>query len=186
MSVAFLLLRLLGPSSFWRKWFLYVNLVLNFVFGSLTVIFTFAQCNPPRALWEGTTKLPHAKCWNPASQLDFSIFSSSRFEAKNCCKTPDWLNVGYNALLDLCLALLPLTVVWNLNLKMETRIALSTCLSLGILYGDTDLFVCLKPCWQICSASACAAIKTSKLPELTARADLTCKSWRPTLNLRSN
>ena len=26
------------------------------------------------------------------------------------------------------------------------------------------------------SASACAAIKTSKLPELTARADLTCKS----------
>ena len=37
----------------------------------------------------------------------------------------------------------------------------------------------------ICSASACAAIKTSKLPELTARADLTCKSWKPTLNLRS-
>ena len=89
MSVIFLLLRLLGPSSFWRKWFLYVNIVLNFVFGSLTVIFTFAQCNPPRALWEGTTKLPNAKCWNPASQLDFSIFSSSRFEAKFCCKDLD-------------------------------------------------------------------------------------------------
>ena len=89
MSVVFLLLRLLGPSSFWRKWFLYVNIVLNFVFGSLTVIFTFAQCNPPRALWEGTTKLPNAKCWNPASQLDFSIFSSSRFEARLCCKTLD-------------------------------------------------------------------------------------------------
>ena len=80
MSVAFLLLRLLGPSAFWRKWFLYVNIVLNFVLGSLTSIFTFAQCDPPRALWEGPSKLPHAKCWNPTSQLDFSIFSSSRFE----------------------------------------------------------------------------------------------------------
>lgn len=80
MSVAFLILRLLGPSSFWRKWFLYVNIVLNFVLGSLTVIFTFAQCNPPRALWEGMTRLPNAKCWNPSSQLDFSIFSSSKFE----------------------------------------------------------------------------------------------------------
>ena len=80
MSVAFLILRLLGPSTFWRKWFLYVNIVLNFILGSLTAILTFAQCDPPRALWEGPTKLPHAKCWNPTSQLDFSIFSSSRFE----------------------------------------------------------------------------------------------------------
>lgn len=82
MSVAFLILRLLGPSAFWRKWFLYINLVLNFVLGSLTAIFTFAQCNPPRALWVGTAKLPHAKCWNPSSQLDFSLFSSSRFEER--------------------------------------------------------------------------------------------------------
>lgn len=87
MSVAFLILRLLGPASLWRKWFLYVNIVLNFVLGSLTVIFTFAQCNPPRALWEGTTRLPHAKCWNPSSQLDFSIFSSSKFENIVCHKT---------------------------------------------------------------------------------------------------
>lgn len=82
MSVAFLILRLLGPSAFWRKWFLYINLVLNFVLGSLTAIFTFAQCNPPRALWVGTAKLPHVKCWNPSSQLDFSLFSSSRFEER--------------------------------------------------------------------------------------------------------
>ena len=81
MSVTFLILRLLRPSSFWRKWFLFVNIVLNFL-GSLTAIFTFALCNPPRALSEGTKKLPHAKCWDPKSQLDFSIFSSSRFENK--------------------------------------------------------------------------------------------------------
>ena len=82
LSVTFLILRILGPASFWRKWFLYVNIVLNFVFGSLTAIFTFAQCNPPRALWEGPTKLPHAKCWDPTSQLDFSLFSASRSENK--------------------------------------------------------------------------------------------------------
>ena len=66
-----------------RNWFLYVNIVLNFLLGSLTAIFTFAQCNPPRVLWEGTKNLPHAKCWDPKSQLEFCIFSRKRFE-NNC------------------------------------------------------------------------------------------------------
>ena len=79
-SVALLILRLLGPLSFWRRWFLYVSTVLTLVFGVLTCIFTFVQCDPARTLWEGPARHPDAKCWNPKSQLDFSIFDASELE----------------------------------------------------------------------------------------------------------
>ena len=88
VSVALLLLRLLGPSAFWRKWFLYISIVLTLVFGILTAIFTFVQCNPVRTLWEGPLKNPHAKCWNPTSQLAFSLFSSSK---SNLLSTRVWV-----------------------------------------------------------------------------------------------
>ena len=83
ISVALLLLRLLGPSAIGQKWFLYISSVLTFIFSSLTSIFTFVQCNPARALWEGPVKVPHAKCWNPSTQLAFSLFCGSRFRSRN-------------------------------------------------------------------------------------------------------
>ena len=76
MSVAFLILRLLGPSTVWRKWSLYVSIILTFIIGVLACILTFVQCNPPRALWEAPSQVPGAKCWNPKHQADYAIFSS--------------------------------------------------------------------------------------------------------------
>ena len=75
ISVSFFLLRILGPSNVWQKIFIKVNMVFTFIVNALTVIFTFAQCHPPRALWEGQQNVPGAKCWDPASLSDFSIFS---------------------------------------------------------------------------------------------------------------
>ena len=83
MSVAFLILRLVGPSTFWRKWLLYTSIGLTFIIGTLASILTFVQCNPPRALWEGPQNVTGAKCWNPKSQSDFAIFTGSRFEITN-------------------------------------------------------------------------------------------------------
>jgi hypothetical protein len=77
ISVALLILRLIGPNTFWRKWILYASMVTVFIFNALACIFTFVQCNPPRALW--TPQLVatgQAKCWDSTSQADFSIFSA--------------------------------------------------------------------------------------------------------------
>ena len=41
---------------------------------------------------------------------------------------------AYNSFIDFCLALLPLSIVWNLNLNKRRKFALSILLSLGILY----------------------------------------------------
>lgn len=43
-------------------------------------------------------------------------------------------HTAYNAFIDFCLALLPLTIVWKLNLNNRRKFALSILLSLGILY----------------------------------------------------
>lgn len=63
--------------------------------------------------------------------------------------------VGWLAFIDLALALLPITVIWNLQLGWHKRLGLSILMGLGVF------------------AFICAIIKTSKLPELNDRADIT-------------
>ena len=57
--------------------------------------------------------------------------------------------------MDLSLAILPISIIWNLQLNWHKKMGLSALMGLGIF------------------AFICAAIKTSKLTELNARADIT-------------
>ena len=63
--------------------------------------------------------------------------------------------VGWLAFIDLALALLPITIIWDLQLDWHKKLGLSIMMGLGVF------------------AFICAVIKTSKLPELNARADIT-------------
>lgn len=78
ISVALLILRIIGPNSFWRRWILYFAMVTVFILNSIDCIITFTQCNPPKALWEPQLVAEgKAKCWNPHIQADYAIFLSS-------------------------------------------------------------------------------------------------------------
>ena len=57
--------------------------------------------------------------------------------------------------MDLALALLPITVIWSLRLDWHKKLGLSALMGMGVF------------------AFICAVIKTSKLPELNARSDIT-------------
>ena len=76
ISVALLILRIMGPNTIWRKWILYGCMASVLVINAIGSILTFVQCNPPRALWTPTI---HAHCWNPKVQSDYAIFLSSEF-----------------------------------------------------------------------------------------------------------
>ena len=80
ISVALLILRLIGPLTFWRRWFLYLIIFLSPVIGILTVIFEFASCDPPRALWVPLSQFPGARCWNPESLNDWNVFAGGMFK----------------------------------------------------------------------------------------------------------
>jgi hypothetical protein len=75
-AVAILILRIMGPSAKYRKWLLYFFIATIFIINSLGCIFTFVQCNPPRALWD--PEIPH-KCWNPLVQTHFDYFVCGKF-----------------------------------------------------------------------------------------------------------
>ncbi|KAI9694273.1 MAG: hypothetical protein M1820_009076 [Bogoriella megaspora] len=136
ISTGLLVLRIMGRGSFWRKWFLHVGMAMTFIFTVIAITSTFAQCSPPRALWEHD--IPGAKCWDPRVNTDISIFLA-----------------GWNAFFDLCLALLPLTILWNLQVPRMRKTALGFVLSLGVF------------------AAISSITKATKLVELNARSDLT-------------
>lgn len=115
ISVVLLLQRLMPPNSRWWKVFLWANMAIFLSVMIVASIISFAQCNPPRALWE---KVPNAKCWDPNLQADWATSGSA-----------------YSSFLDFVLALFPVMIVWNLKLSRSKKVALSVLLGFGILSG---------------------------------------------------
>ncbi|MCJ1313931.1 hypothetical protein MMC25_007611 [Agyrium rufum] len=138
-SVGCLILRLLPPTSFWRKWTLWAVIVFTVFYNWLNIIITFIQCSPPRALWE--PEIPHT-CWAPKVQTDISYVGSS-----------------YNIVIDFYLALLPITILRNLNMSLRKRVNL--CILLGLS----------------CLAGICSIVKITYLGSLGDRGDLTYNTY---------
>lgn len=76
-------------------------------------ITTFAQCDPPRALWED---VPGAKCWDASVQAGIATFGGA-----------------FSAFMDFALALLPLTLIRGLTMSRKQKAALTVLLGAGIL-----------------------------------------------------
>ncbi|KAL8761456.1 MAG: hypothetical protein Q9184_002413 [Pyrenodesmia sp. 2 TL-2023] len=64
--------------------------------------------------------------------------------------------MGFLAFTDICLAIIPITIVQKLQLSSKKKVGLSILLGMGIF------------------AFVCAVIKTTKLGQLNARSDFTC------------
>ncbi|KAF2201389.1 hypothetical protein GQ43DRAFT_440644 [Delitschia confertaspora ATCC 74209] len=139
-SIALFIMRLMGPDRYWRKRFLLLNIAIFFIFTILTTIFDLVACRPLKANWDHTT--PNAKCWPLKVNANWAIFISS-----------------YSAFLDVLLALLPISMMWNLKLDVKKKVAICILLGLGILSGIA------------------AAVKTSMSNRLGSRADFTWEAW---------
>lgn len=82
-SIGLLTLRFIGPTSLWRRYTIYVVIVVMLVMHSLGCILTFAQCNPPHALW--TPNLPGSSCWHPTVLTRFNyVLSGEKFLPMGC------------------------------------------------------------------------------------------------------
>ncbi|KAI1176642.1 hypothetical protein F4777DRAFT_597225 [Nemania sp. FL0916] len=117
MAAGILIIRLLGTSSRWIKPFLWALLGLNAVVTILAVIFIFAQCSPPAALWNPSLR-PEAHCWDRSVQPKFIIFGSS-----------------LNSATDFVLAFMPAPFIWGLRLPTRQRVGLILLLGVGAFSG---------------------------------------------------
>ncbi|KAJ5811030.1 hypothetical protein N7447_010546 [Penicillium robsamsonii] len=113
-------------------WFVIVTMnVLNI----LTAISAFMQCKDPRHLWDPT--IP-SECWPSYVFTNLSLFVGA-----------------YSAAQDFVLALLPWTIVWNLQMRKKEKFGVAVAMSLGIFAG------------------AAAIVKTIHLMALSDKADFT-------------
>ncbi|KAK8055260.1 hypothetical protein PG993_000487 [Apiospora rasikravindrae] len=132
MSIAFFLLRIAVKP--WHVWITRINvgviLVINIVYffnGARTLLIRYIiakvmviQCTPPSFFWEGPAKVPgaHGSCINkaivPISTILHSVLS---------------------ALSDWTLALLPIAMLWNVQINLRTKISVAVLLSTGLVAG---------------------------------------------------
>jgi hypothetical protein len=90
----------------------FIIITMNIV-NILAAIFVFAQCKDPRHLWN--TAIP-SECWPTHIFTNFSLFVGA-----------------YSGAQDFILALLPWTMMWNLQMKKKEKFGIAIAMSLGIL-----------------------------------------------------
>ncbi|KAG8161510.1 hypothetical protein KVR01_008497 [Diaporthe batatas] len=138
-SIALLTLRFIGSISMWRKSLLSFIIGAEFVVNILTFILIFLQCTPSHALW---TKVEGASCW-------------PSYIVRNC----NHFSRAWNFFVDILLAILPVSFVYKLNLRLHKKIALAGLLSLGLV------------------AALCGGIKWQYENDLTDPSDFTWNGY---------
>ncbi|MCJ1311799.1 hypothetical protein MMC25_005472 [Agyrium rufum] len=111
ISIAVLLLRLFNRKE-WFRWYIYVVTAAQTLVECLLIIVIWAQCKPVEALWNQA--IPH-KCWNPKIETDIAYLGQAIF-----------------TLSDLTFVLIPVIIVYNLNMSWRNKFGLIIVLSLGL------------------------------------------------------
>lgn len=116
-------------------WFVIVTMnVVNI----LAALFVFVQCKDPRHLWNPA--IP-SKCWPDSVFTHFSLFVGGKVPSlllnPLCYRTTE-ANVevcviAYSGAQDFVLALLPWTIVWNLQMRKKEKVGVAFAMSLGVL-----------------------------------------------------
>ena len=130
ISVALLVLRIVGLST-WRKRFLWFTIISTLVITVAVCILIFCGCKPVEGLWNPFIQ---SNCWDPFIVTNLTIFSSSMQPSEYKDRAVELtVHVGWNVFMDLCFAVLPVTIFWNLQLKLGKRIGLSFLMGMGVL-----------------------------------------------------
>ncbi|KAF1838094.1 hypothetical protein BDW02DRAFT_51514 [Decorospora gaudefroyi] len=123
LSIGFFLLRLADRTR-WRP-FLIGMLVFIVAFGIGSTLAIVFQCIPVQAGWDFSLRPPDgtAKCYDADIFKNVGVFNSS-----------------INIATDLIFALIPIPMVWRLQVTLQTRIGLAVILSLGLFASAIAIY----------------------------------------------
>ncbi|KAL2043495.1 hypothetical protein N7G274_003802 [Stereocaulon virgatum] len=111
ISIAILLIRIFGNRK-WFKIFLIVFTTLQSVVGIVLIVVVWEQCRPVQGLWNPT--IPSRR-WNPAIQQDLAYLLQSMFTFS-----------------DLTYVLIPVVLIWDLNMAIRHKLGLISVMSFGL------------------------------------------------------
>lgn len=129
ISIVILMLRIIGNSKR-QAWFLYSIISALFVISVVCVAFIFAQCTPASTLWDPAVV---GKCWSPVVQQNYGYFTACMCEIPKYIYAPADPSQAYSSFTDFILALFPITVLWDLQMKIRVKVSLAIIMGLGIL-----------------------------------------------------
>ncbi|KAK6865659.1 hypothetical protein PG995_002187 [Apiospora arundinis] len=118
MSIAFFLLRIAVKP--WHVWITRINIVVILIINIVYFFLMVIQCTPPSFFWEGPARIPgaHGSCIDkavvPISTIVHSVLS---------------------AISDWTLALLPIAMLWKVQINLRTKISVAVLLSTGLVAG---------------------------------------------------
>lgn len=100
---------------------IFVTVVVGLVFWLMLIL----QCHPVSFFWQRVQHGTEGKCMD----LDYIVNVAYVYSVTAAC-------------CDLTLGLLPVFLVWNLQMNTRTKIALATILGMGCVYVRYSTFAC--------------------------------------------
>jgi len=73
-SIAYMIMRIMGPERTWRKRIMWLNIGIFFIITIITSIFQLVNCRPIKANWDHSD--PTAKCWPLKINANWAIVIS--------------------------------------------------------------------------------------------------------------
>ena len=116
MSFSAFLLSVIGKVASPQRWILWGVIGINTFVNVLVIIQVYAQCGKDLSA-----------LWNPA------VAAVAHCQAADVETYIGYFQAGTNSLCDLILTILPLTIVWKLQLPTQTKVALAALLCLSSL-----------------------------------------------------
>lgn len=109
VSIAILIVNVLDPNPLRAK-LLYIMVWLQVIIALISIVLIFVQCTPVQMLWDPST---NGTCWSPAVFNGYNYFVSA-----------------YTTLTDIVLAVVPVSVIWKLQMPVSTK--LGVCIIMGL------------------------------------------------------
>ena len=158
ISIAIFLLRLAVRQRY--TWTLRISIVILVIWSLVIFFIEIFQCTPVQAQWDFS--IPNSRCAPP------ELFVDGAFSFSVLTVTTDWFY-----------AIIPIPMIWSIQMSVQKKMAIAFILSLGVLYvpGETSttLVFTLTPS----SASIATLIRLKYLIGLVDQSDILCSS--PTL-----
>ena len=131
-AIVLMLMKLMGPTSR-GKWILYGVLGSLLPLAIVWCFMTGFQCTDLEGLWNPGVR---DACSLSTAATGFAVFASG---TGSSCGRLDWgivsnVTLAWSALLDVVLALFPIYIVWDLQVRLGKKIGICCVMGLGIVW----------------------------------------------------
>lgn len=117
IAIGVTILRIVGNTSPWKKWSVWAMLGLLITASVVDLFLGLFRCGAPEIQWD-LARMATADCISATAANNFNYFT-----------------IAIQAFSDYFFSVLPMVVVWNLNMKIRRKLTLMFLLSLTLVTG---------------------------------------------------